>query len=474
MTERSYPFVGGTTTDAEFSAMFRQVFPASVIDGLAVSADSSGLQVKLPAGSGFVRGHYYKNSADILLPIEPGASNPRIDTVVLRLEYGTANSITAKVVKGTASASPTRPALVQTDTGVFEFPLADVPVASGAVTIPAGDVIDRRLMYADALKELLDVYDTVPVSRGGTGAISASGARTNLGLADTKAAVDNASASSTADPLTLVKRDGSGMFGVPTPTSDTHPANKAYVDAVGTTSGDSNTIMRRNSDGQTGVGYPTAGSHAASKQYVDNVDANNRTYTEGRVADLKTYADNKVTGLTGVSNNFEFGRSVQIQNNLTMGGHVYVPNATAVSSGYVSAWINSDGRLGKSASSERFKKYISDQDPYGMGDLFPQLKRFQLKGGDGSWRYGYIAERLAEVPDQERFVVYESEVDENGKATAKLDENGQPIPESIDFFGMLIAQTAQLHQRALAADERATSAEARLDALEQRLAALEA
>jgi len=156
MTERSYPFVDGATTDAEFSAMFRQIFPASVIDGLAVSGDSSGLNVKLAAGSGYVRGHYYKNTADDSLTIDAGGSDPRIDTVVLRLEYGTANSVTVQVKKGTAAASPSQPALTQTDTGVFEFPLADVNVKANAVTIAAADVTDRRVMYADALKTALD------------------------------------------------------------------------------------------------------------------------------------------------------------------------------------------------------------------------------------------------------------------------------------------------------------------------------
>lgn len=125
----------------------------------------------------------------------------------------------------------------------------------------------------------------------------------------------------------------------------------------------------------------------------------------------------------------------------------WTSGATPVTSAYVSAWINGDGRIGKSASSLRYKKYVSAMDPAAMGDIWPDLQRFQMRGGDGSWRYGYIAEYMAAVPDQERFVVYESEKNDDGDIVPKLDADGNPIPESIDFFGMLIAQVAQLQQR---------------------------
>lgn len=141
--------------------------------------------------------------------------------------------------------------------------------------------------------------------------------------------------------------------------------------------------------------------------------------------------------------------------NVSVGGHVLVPNATPATSGYSVAYINGDGRLAKNASSERFKKYISALDPASLGDIWPTLSRYQMRHGDGSWRYGYIAERLAEHPDQEPFVVYAYETDADGNTTV-TDQ-----PDSIDFIGLLMAQCAQLHQ---AADLLAQ----RLDALEGR------
>lgn len=128
----------------------------------------------------------------------------------------------------------------------------------------------------------------------------------------------------------------------------------------------------------------------------------------------------------------------------TMTGDLRIPNATPATSGYVAAYINSDGRISKGASSERYKKFITEIDPDELGDIFPQLHRFQMRqGAPGAWKFGWIAERLAEHTDTDPFVVY--------------NEHG--APESIDFIALLIAQNAQLHQA--------------LDVLAQRLDAVE-
>lgn len=128
----------------------------------------------------------------------------------------------------------------------------------------------------------------------------------------------------------------------------------------------------------------------------------------------------------------------------TITGSLFLPNASPAVSGYAVAYINADGRVSRGASSERYKKHISEIDPASLGDIFPALHRFQMRQGDGTWKYGWIAERLAEDTDTEPFVVY----------------NDQGTPDSIDFIALLIAQNAQLHQQ--------------LDLLEQRLDALEA
>lgn len=129
---------------------------------------------------------------------------------------------------------------------------------------------------------------------------------------------------------------------------------------------------------------------------------------------------------------------------LGVAGSLFVPNASPATSGWQVAYINSDGRLSKGSSSERYKKYITAVDPASLGDVWPELSRYQMRQGDGEWKYGYIAERLDESDDLRPFVVY--------------DREGRP--DSIDFISLLMAQNAQLHQA--------------VDLLAQRLDAMEA
>ena len=125
----------------------------------------------------------------------------------------------------------------------------------------------------------------------------------------------------------------------------------------------------------------------------------------------------------------------------TMTGHLLLPNATPATAGYVAAYINGDGRISKGASAARFKKFISRVLAASLGNIWPDLNRYQMRTGDGSWKYGWIADHLAEHPDQQPFVVYDTE----GR------------PESIDFNALLIVQTAELNERVKALEARDAS-----------------
>lgn len=169
-------------------------------------------------------------------------------------------------------------------------------------------------------------------------------------------------------------------------------------------------IPRFNSAGQLPTLDPTAPAHCANKRYVDDhagVPATGGTFT----------------------------------------GPVYFPNATPATSGYVVAYLNSDGRLSRGASSERYKENVEPVDPADLGDIWPTLHRYQMIDGDGTWKTGYIAERLAENADQDPYVVY-------------AEFAGQLVPESIDFIGLLIAQNAQLHEQLAQLTQRVTDLEA--------------
>lgn len=149
MAITSYPFENADTTEGQYSALFRELQDTGVVGSfgdasLRVTGDSTGMQVKAAAGSAFVRGFFLSSTAVETIQIQPATAQPRIDRVVARLNPAT-DSITLAVLPGTpAATSPAPPALTQTDTGIWDMPLARVTVRAGTATISAADVADER------------------------------------------------------------------------------------------------------------------------------------------------------------------------------------------------------------------------------------------------------------------------------------------------------------------------------------------
>ena len=152
MTQSSWPFQDVNTSETQFSRWARHI--GQGVNGvpgdnnLKVVGDSSGMQVKVKVAGGnsqaLIRGHMYNSTAEETLTIDPSTSNPRVDVVALTLDP-TANTILLEVVKGTPAASnPSAPSLTQTDTGVYQFPLAAVQVGANVTTIDANAVSDVR------------------------------------------------------------------------------------------------------------------------------------------------------------------------------------------------------------------------------------------------------------------------------------------------------------------------------------------
>lgn len=145
MAQTSFPFDDQEVTETQFSEMFRNLQDSGVVgsSALEVSADSSGLNVKVRAGQAFVRGHFYESTAVETLTIETGDAAARIDTCVLRLDP-TRNVIELAISRGVASVNPVAPTLVQTTAGIYELGLADIAVPANAVTIAGAAVTSRR------------------------------------------------------------------------------------------------------------------------------------------------------------------------------------------------------------------------------------------------------------------------------------------------------------------------------------------
>lgn len=110
---------------------------------LAVLADSpASSNVKVQIGAALVNGRFYETTAIVTASINANSSgNPRIDTVILRLDFAL-QTIRVAVKQGTPAASPARPTLQQ-DTAFWEMPLADVAVANGFTTLAQSTITQR-------------------------------------------------------------------------------------------------------------------------------------------------------------------------------------------------------------------------------------------------------------------------------------------------------------------------------------------
>lgn len=114
-------------------------------NGLKVQAQSpASTSVDVLQGSALIAGRFYLSDATVALAIAANASgNPRIDTIILRADYGLQTVVLA-VLQGTAAASPTPPALTQTIGTLYEIPLADIAVANGFTSIADTNITPRH------------------------------------------------------------------------------------------------------------------------------------------------------------------------------------------------------------------------------------------------------------------------------------------------------------------------------------------
>lgn len=150
MAQTYFPFdsgQGANITEAQWQKMAQYWLNTGVIKGvlneLLVYADSTGMQVKVKSGDAWINGHFYESDAEEILAIGTADStNPRIDRVIIRLDW-TANTIQLAVLQGTPAVSPLAPALTQ-NSSRWEISLAQVRVNAGVTTITAANITVER------------------------------------------------------------------------------------------------------------------------------------------------------------------------------------------------------------------------------------------------------------------------------------------------------------------------------------------
>lgn len=119
-------------------------------------------------GQGWINGVHVRNPSPLTITV--GAADgtyDRYDYVVLEANWST-HAVTAKVIAGTAAASPVPPTLTQTDGVLWQFPLALLLVPHGTSSIVTADITDERVyLFGTDFNVLFD----------GGGAVNATGLR---------------------------------------------------------------------------------------------------------------------------------------------------------------------------------------------------------------------------------------------------------------------------------------------------------
>jgi hypothetical protein len=107
------------------------------------------MNVKVPSGEAWIKGHFYENTALETLAIgTANPTNPRIDRIVVRLDW-TNNTIYLAVLQGVPAASPNPPAVTM-NSAIWDINLANVRVNAGVTTIATGDVSDIRQLISSS------------------------------------------------------------------------------------------------------------------------------------------------------------------------------------------------------------------------------------------------------------------------------------------------------------------------------------
>lgn len=110
---------------------------------------AGGLKVTVGAGRGWVHPSRFtgysitKREADTLALPLADPSLPRIDRIVMRYDAG-ARAASLQVLQGTASSTPTAPAVSRTEL-IYDLCLAEITRPAGSTSISTGQITDTRL-----------------------------------------------------------------------------------------------------------------------------------------------------------------------------------------------------------------------------------------------------------------------------------------------------------------------------------------
>lgn len=268
----------------DFDAADVAAYLAGLTSGVFSSAEdfpvtaAGGLKVTVGAGRGWVHPSRFtgysitKRESDTLTMPLADPSLPRIDRIVMRYDAG-ARAASLQVLQGTASSTPTAPAISRTEL-IYDLCLAEITRPAGSTSITTGQIADTRLDEAlcgivrdgvtgiptdellAAAKERINALEEKATSS----AAAAKDSEDAAALSETKSAASekNAKASETAAQQIL---------------TDTQNAVKTVTANMNAAAGSASTAATKAGEASTSAGAAKADADRAEKASTNAANA---------------------------------------------------------------------------------------------------------------------------------------------------------------------------------------------------------
>lgn len=361
----------------DFDAADVAAYLAGLTSGVFSSAEdfpvtaAGGLTVTVGAGRGWVHPNRFtgysitKRESDTLTMPRADPSLPRIDRIVMRYDAG-ARAASLQVLQGTASSTPTAPAISRTEL-IYDLCLAEITRPAGSTSITTGQITDTRL--DEALCGLVrDGVTGIPTDELLAAARERINALEEKATSSAAAAKDSAEAAKSSETKSAAseKAAKTSETAAKQILTDTQNAVKTVTVNMNDAAESASTAATKAGEASTSAGAASNSRQAAEKAQKAAEDAAAMAGTragtdktlniDGAPADAKTVGD-KFKAHNHSKLTFEHGNEVNF---------VGTPDANIVYWGYRDSTIDeyrfSDGQGSSAYANVRANKFIGSLD----------------------------------------------------------------------------------------------------------------
>lgn len=148
----TYGFFNAVNGDRRYSAdqlgnYFKGLISNGIFENIGnafIVTSNNDMSINVGSGKAYINEKWIENDKTANYSIDASdTAYARIDTVVIRLDY-TARTISIKILKGTASPTPTAVSITRNNS-VYDLKLAEVKVNANVTKITTSDISDYRL-----------------------------------------------------------------------------------------------------------------------------------------------------------------------------------------------------------------------------------------------------------------------------------------------------------------------------------------